>query len=102
MELSELELRLSNNETNFSECELRELVFEYSFEEISSGDGRWYKRMTSCIKIGAGDKFRYFAIEWDKGLTENQDHMFDNQPYEVARKIEKKVIEVTNVKYTKL
>lgn len=56
-------------------CELRE--FEYDL--IKGGDRRWTRSMRTVCELG--DKF--FMLEWEQGLTENQEDSFDNQPYEV-------------------
>lgn len=94
-DLDELELKLLNNESVFSDDELLELVFEYSDDNIELSEGRWSKRMQSIIKV----EDRYFSIEWEKGLTENQEHYFNNQPYEVKREAREVVrVEVNYIK----
>jgi len=75
---------------DLTEEELREIVFEDSIanviETLEGDDRRWVRSMETIIQL----KDRYFSICWDKGLTENQDHSFYNQPVEVIQ--EKKVI----------
>lgn len=94
--MDELELKLLNNESIFNKEELRDLVFEYSYDEIENYKGRWTKDISSIIKV----EDRYFLIEWRKALTENQEHEFCKQPYEVKKET-REVIRV-EVNYIKL
>lgn len=69
---------------NFNEEELCQMVFnDYDgFEVIDTIEGtvgRWTRHMTTILK--SGDKF--YAIEWEQGLTEYQENEFYFQPYEV-------------------
>ena len=67
--------------------EKRELTQE-AIEEVVNGSGRWTEYVTSILKFGD----RYFAIEWQRGLTENQEDYYDDAyPYEV-KLIKKRVI----------
>lgn len=94
--MDELELKLLEKNSVFSKEELRDLVFEYSDDEIVKYEGRWTKDISSIIKV----EDRYFLIEWKKALTENQEHEFYKQPYEVKREA-REVIRV-EVNYVKL
>ena len=87
------------NKEEFSERELNDLVNEfdeYIFEVEEGDDRRWYREVTTTLKVGD----RYFQIVWDKGLTENQEWQFDNQPYEVKWAQLSEVVLVNN--YTKI
>lgn len=65
---------------HLTEDELRELVEEYEWEELEDGDRlRWTQVKHTIVKLG--DKF--FKIDWQQGLTENQPNEFMDQPYEV-------------------
>lgn len=66
-----------------TEAELRELVFEYEYEDISDASEnsilRWTRIKITIVKLDN----RFFRIIWQKALTEMQEHIFDNQPVEV-------------------
>jgi hypothetical protein len=57
---------------------------EYSFSEEEGESSRWEQSMTTILKIND----RYFAIDWERGLTEMQENYYDSQ-------IAKEVIPVT-------
>lgn len=50
-------------------------------DQIENDSGRWTTCMTTVFEIGG----RYFAIDWDRGLTERQENEYWNQPYEVTK-----------------
>lgn len=54
----------------------------FQVDEIEGVEHRWYREITTIIERNN----RYFAIEWNRGLTECQEHEFPNQPYEVEPK----------------
>ena len=70
-----------NNGTNLSESELRDLYeyFGVVYEERGD-DGRWSRHMLTVYRIG--DK--NYALDWNEGLTENQENDYSNQLYEVS------------------
>jgi hypothetical protein len=71
-----------------TERELQRLV-DYEIEREEGEDRRWTRSISSIIKING----RTFCINWDKGLTEYQDNVYDEQPYEVKQhRYEKKII----------
>ncbi len=81
---------------DLSEREIRSLIWEgYTVSE--GEDRRWSKTMETVVEY----KGRYFLIEWEKGLTECQENYYE-QPYEVVKTEEKRIVEVVDVKYTKL
>lgn len=59
--------------------------------ERETGESRWYKNMESVVEVD-GDKY---CINWCKGLTENQENMFNEQPFKCDIEEETKLIEVT-------
>lgn len=72
----------------FSEEELQKLVsFSYYaskrgcfYKELPSDeDGRWTRSIITLFEFNG----RYFAVSWDKGLTECQEHEYRWQPDEV-------------------
>lgn len=80
------------NKINFSEDELAELAYgEIGVidDEICSGEGRWQKQMQTILKI----KDEFVAINWGKGLTEQQEDSFWDQPYLVDKFVELVTIE---------
>jgi len=88
METDELLRKVELGE-KLNEYELRELVeFEYRREE--GDDRRWSKSISSYFKLENSD--RTFCLEWEQGLTENQENQFYDQPYEVIETIEERVI----------
>lgn len=84
--------RKLNSGVELSESEINGLI--YNFEEVYREEGedrRWSRSVLSVIKIG--DKL--YAIEWEHGLTENQDDAFWEQPYEVELNTREVVIKKT-------
>lgn len=74
------------------ESELRSLRWEFDEVESQYGENRrWSRSVRSIIEIGG----RYFALDWEEGLTELQEHEFYNQPIEVEKKEYSKTIVVT-------
>jgi len=65
----------------FSESVLSGLI-EDEVDEIRHGARRWSETVTTIIKA----KDRYFSIDWENGLTENQESYFGSQPVEVEKK----------------
>ena len=57
-----------------------ECIGEY-VDTIEKGSGRWMCYITTVFKIGE----QYYAIDWERGLTEIQDNMYLNDPYPVER-----------------
>lgn len=79
------------NHEHLTETELETAVFYLPVvEENDIENYRWTKLVRTIVEVDD----RYFAIEWQKGLTEMQDNFFDEQPYEVERKVEVETIEV--------
>ena len=60
-------------------------------DQIENDSGRWTTCMTTVFEIGG----RYFAIDWDRGLTERQENEYWNQPYEVTKLRYEKTMVVT-------
>lgn len=71
------------NGIKLTKGELCELT-EFEVDEIKGSDRRWTRSIKTICQLGN----RYFALEWEQGLTENQENQFDNQPYEVELKEE--------------
>lgn len=91
----ELVRKIKNGE-NLSEEELWDIAYgdveglsDYIKEE--GEDRRWLRSVSTFFKT---DDDRWFCLEWEHGLTENQDDEFWDQPYEVKREVKKVVTEV--------
>lgn len=79
------------NDENISESELKELIWDYEVEREEGDHGRWTRHITSIIKLC--DK--YFALDWEQGLTECQENEYYSKPYEVIKHTYEKTITVT-------
>lgn len=72
--------------------EVKDIIKENAYldyeivEEISNGHGRWVEYMTTIIELGNGD---YYALDWNRGLTEYQNNEFETQ---IAIPVEKKEV----------
>jgi len=65
-----------------SEEEIRTFIYECEQEAEETGENRrWSRSVRTIMKLDN----RFFAVEWEKGLTENQENCFNNQPYEVTK-----------------
>jgi len=73
--------------------EVKDIVYEDArlayaiIEEISNGHGRRVEYMTTIIELW--DTGTYYALDWNRGLTEYQDNEFEAQ---VATPVEKKEV----------
>ena len=91
MDKWELEiLRKIDNKEKLTESEISDLVYECEVEVKYGQNRRWSRSATTISQIGD----RYFRIEWENGLNENQPNEFYNQPTEVELKKKKKTIKV--------
>lgn len=88
-------------DNDFDEIMLRKIdsgeeLTEYELDELRYGDrikedeGRWTRTVTSIFELCG----RYFALEWEEGLTEMQENEFNNQPYEVEKVTYEKTITI--------
>lgn len=77
----------------FDEEELQELLWELERVDTFYGENRRWSRTVTCyFKVGD----RYFALDWEEGLTESQPNEFWEQPIEVEKHEHKEVITVTD------
>jgi hypothetical protein len=67
---------------HFTEQEAREAVYEHPVDTIIGDSGRWSRLVTTIVSIDG----RYYAIDWDEGLTENQENEFEEGDFEEVRK----------------
>ncbi|MCM1259647.1 MAG: hypothetical protein NC182_01725 [Prevotella sp.] len=78
-----------DNGEEFTEEELSDLTWQFAEEETIYGEnGSWTREATTIFKIDD----RYFALEWEEGLTECQENEFYDQPYEVVLELKTEVI----------
>lgn len=82
----------------FTEEELEQLSWcqiEADIKMITQDEGeqhRWTQDVSTIFEF----EDKYYCLDWDRGLTECQENVFYNQPYEVEKEI--KMVEVTNWK----
>ena len=69
---------------------LEDLAYYQTIDEEYGENRRWSRFVKSIVDLNG----RYFAIEWDQGLTEMQPDEFWEQPYEVELKEYDKVVHV--------
>lgn len=82
--------KIRNNEQDFSEEEIKTLIYEgEKIAEIEGDEHRWDREITTIIKID--DKL--YAITWRRGLNEMQEDSYYATPYQVKAKT--KIVEVT-------
>lgn len=74
----EIMVKKIDNGESLSENELSEIC-EYSIQRDYGENRRWQRSVYDILEI----KGRYFALEWEEGLTEYQEDSFMKQPYEV-------------------
>lgn len=73
--------------------EVKDIVYEDAnleyriVDRISEGYGRWTEYMTTVFELFDNGKF--YALNWDRGLTEYQENSFDAQ---TATPVEKREI----------
>lgn len=85
----------SGEELNTSE--LYDIIFEFEVENEKGENRRWLRSVRTISKIGD----RYFAINWEQGLTECQENEYYEQPIEVEKVTYEKTITVTEWKEIK-
>lgn len=83
---------------SFTEEELEDLAWcdvDADVEMITQEEGkqhRWTQDVSTIFEFEG----KYYSLDWDRGLTENQENGFYTQPYQVEKEV--KTIEVTNWK----
>ena len=86
------------NKEYLSESEIRSLLWDYGCEvdEIEGGAHRWTQSVSTIIELCG----QYVRIDWQRGLTEMQENIYDEQPYFVEKK--KRVIQKVVVDWNKI
>ena len=72
-------LEVIDSEFELSESHLQKLVGRFEIESTKGENRRWSRSVESICKVGD----RYFMVDWEEGLTENQDDGYYDQPIEV-------------------
>ena len=75
---------------DLKDYELKSLQ-EFSIDDIEGDIGRWTQSIESIVELCG----KYFSLCWERGLTEHQENLFYNQPYEVKKHEYEKTITVT-------
>ena len=89
-----IKMKLDKGE-NLDENEVRDLMNWYPvIYEEEGEDRRWSRSVLSVVDV---DGVKY-AVDWDKGLTENQENGYYEQPYKVELTEEEITITKTIVK----
>lgn len=71
-----------------TESELEDFATQLHAEDVIEGDiGRWDQAITTIIKLDN----EFWAIDWQRGLTEYQENCFGDQPRQV-RPVEKTIV----------
>lgn len=84
-------LNAIESDRDLEEHELRNLI-AFSIDDIEGYSGRWTQSVMSIIELCG----RHFALCWERGLTECQENLFYDQPYEVEKHEYEKTIMVTD------
>ena len=93
----ELMVEKIDNKIELTEDEVRNLVMEEAYEVTAGENRRWSRTISSLFEHGD----RLFMVDWEQGLTESQENMFYDQPYEVEKTVTTRTIEVEDVVYVK-
>ena len=78
--------RYDSGKPNFTKDEIEKMAYEEFGNWVDTAEGRthrWYQEVETIFEVGD----RLFAVNWDRGLTEQQENDFDDaEVYEVERK----------------
>lgn len=65
--------------------DLREIPWSFCEEDREAGENRrWSRSITSYFSYEKDGEKKYFALDWEEGLTEMQENEFYSQPYFVT------------------
>ena len=86
---------LIDNNITFDREDICEFIDCYCyFVKRAEFCDRWTRHITTICKLNE----RYYAVEWDAGLTEYGENYYDEQPYEVFPEEEKQIFIVNKWK----
>ena len=78
--------RYDSGKPNFTKDEIEEMAYEEFGNYVTTAEGkhhRWYREVETIVEVEG----RLFAVNWNEGLTEQQENDFDDaEVYEVERK----------------
>ena len=78
--------RYDSGKPNFTKDEIEKMAYEEfgnCIDVIEGEEHRWYREVETIFEVEG----RLFAVNWDRGLTEQQENDFDDsEVYEVERK----------------
>ena len=78
--------RYDSGKPNFTEDEIEKMAYEEFGNWVDTAEGRkhrWYREIKTIFEVEG----RLFAVNWNEGLTEQQENDFDDsEVYEVERK----------------
>lgn len=83
------------NKKSLSDRELYDLL-DYEVDRSYGDNRRWTRSVSSILELCG----HLFELDWDEGLTEYQDDVFFDLPYEVVK--EEKQVTTTVVTYVPL
>ena len=88
-----------DSDGKLSEEELRRMMDELvEVDRIYGENRRWTRSVRSIFEVEG----RFIALDWEEGLTEQQDDVFYDQPIEVEKHEYEKTIIVTEWKELKI
>lgn len=87
----EIMLKKIDSGEKLTERELQTLAFDFECDRMNGENRRWSRSVTTIIELNG----RFFAVDWEEGLTECQEDEFHYQPREVIKHEYEKVITVT-------
>jgi hypothetical protein len=77
----------------FTEKEVKNLIWDCEVDRIEGENRRWSRRVTSIVEADDG---KFYKINWEQGLTENQENDYNAGEYpEVEKKTYEKTITVS-------
>lgn len=74
---------------NLTSREIKELVWGYEIDRMCGDDRRWTRSVSSIVELEG----ELWQIDWEQGLTEYQESLYEEQPYRV-KKVKKTVTRV--------
>ena len=78
--------RYDSGKPNFTNDEIEKMAYEEFGNYVTTAEGkthRWYREVETIFEVEG----RLFAVNWNEGLTEQQENNFDDaEVYEVERK----------------
>lgn len=80
------------NKLVLSEDEICDLIMYFEVDRIYGDNDDWTRPVRTIVELDS----RYFEIDWEEGLTECQENIYMNQPFEVELYTSKRLVEIKN------